>query len=421
MNLNFWPKMYYSGGGGGGGSGGGGGGAGGGGAGGGGGGGAAGGAAGGYGGGAGVGGAGVGGGAAGEQPPEEPTPAGAFRFNTDTAKLEYFDGSQWVNVTTTSPEQQTGGTRGVILGGYKYPNGASDQIGHINITTTGDEVDSGGDLIAARYGLGTASDRTRGLAFGGRNDPSPSASVNLIQFVTISTNNDGTDFGDLLSGQGWEQMAGVSDGTRGVIGGGYQNPQSPSTKNIISYVTIQSLGDAVDFGDLTSARSACTSAASPTRGLYIGGRTAPGNDDKVTTVDFVTISTLGNASDFGDQTAATSHHGGCSNAVRAIAGQGYRGPGYASQSNNIDYFTIATLGNAIDFGDSIRAAANLPACSSSTRGVFVGGNKNSSPYGVNEIDFVTIMSTGRSEDFGDLTSDQNEGVAALSNGHGGLG
>ena len=67
----------------------------------------------GYGGGAGVGGGGgSGGGAAGEQPPEEPTPVGAFRFNTDTLKLEYYDGNQWVNVTTDSPERHTGGTRG---------------------------------------------------------------------------------------------------------------------------------------------------------------------------------------------------------------------------------------------------------------------------------------------------------------------
>ena len=67
-----------------------------------------------YGGGAGAGGAGgSGGGAAGEQPPEEPTPVGAFRFNTDTLKLEYYDGNQWVNVTTDSPEQHTGGTRGL--------------------------------------------------------------------------------------------------------------------------------------------------------------------------------------------------------------------------------------------------------------------------------------------------------------------
>ena len=79
------------------------------------------------------------------------------------------------------------------------------------------------------------------------------------------------------------------------------------------------------------------------------------------------------------------------------------------------------MGNALDFGDATRAAANFMACASSTRGVFVGGNKSDSPYGVNAMDYVQIMSTGDAIDFGDLTSDQNEGVAALSNGHGGLG
>ena len=124
MNLNFWPKMYYSGGGGGGGSGGGGGGGGYGSGGSGGGGGS-------YGGGAGAGGAGgSGGGAAGEQPPEEPTPVGAFRFNTDSAKLEYYDGNQWVNVITDSSQVNTGGTRGIFAG-------RTDVIDYINIAATG--------------------------------------------------------------------------------------------------------------------------------------------------------------------------------------------------------------------------------------------------------------------------------------------
>ena len=356
-----------------------------------------------------------------EHPSLETATSGSIRFNTDSGKLEIYNGEAWFEIDATSPELQTGGTRGVVLGGYKYPNGGSNQIGHINISTTGNEVDSGGDLLAARYGLGTVSDRTRGLAFGGRDDPSPSASVDVIQHVTIASNSNSIDFGDLLSGQGWEQMAGCSDRTRGVIGGGYQNPQSPATKNIISYVTIQSLGDAIDFGDLSVARSAHSAASSPTRGVFMGGRTAPGDNDKVTTIDFVTISTLGNAADFGDLTVATSHGGGCSNAVRAISSQGYQGPGYNSRVNSIDFITIASLGNALDFGDATRAAANFMACASSTRGVFVGGNKSDSPYGVNAMDYVQIMSTGDAIDFGDLTSDQNEGVAALSNGHGGLG
>ena len=46
-----------------------------------------------------------------KQRPIQPTPVGAFRFNTDTAKLEYFDGNQYVNITTDSSQKNTGGTR----------------------------------------------------------------------------------------------------------------------------------------------------------------------------------------------------------------------------------------------------------------------------------------------------------------------
>ena len=146
MNLNFWPKMYYSGGGGGGGGSGGGGG-GGGSQGGGGAGSAAGGTGAGYGGGAGVGGAGAGGGAAGEQPPEEPTPVGAFRFNTDTGKLEYYDGNQWVNITTDSPDLHTGGTRALSVGGLG-PGGVTSNIQVIDMSTTGNSVQSDGSYYA---------------------------------------------------------------------------------------------------------------------------------------------------------------------------------------------------------------------------------------------------------------------------------
>ena len=162
MNLNFWPKMYYSGGGGGGGSGGGGGGAGGGGYGG------SGGAGGGggYGGGAGAGGAGgSGGGAAGEQPPEEPTPVGAFRFNTDTLKLEYYDGNQWVTVTTTSSNQHTGGTRGIIAGGRSNGSGRN-YIQFANADTTGNFSDFG-DLTSTRRVPIVISSRTLGHICGG--------------------------------------------------------------------------------------------------------------------------------------------------------------------------------------------------------------------------------------------------------------
>ena len=71
-----------------------------------------------------------------EQSPLQPTPVGAFRFNTDSSKLEYYDGNQWVNVTSTSPEVQTGGTRGLFMGG-ETP-GYDSTIDYINIDSTGD-------------------------------------------------------------------------------------------------------------------------------------------------------------------------------------------------------------------------------------------------------------------------------------------
>ena len=124
MNLNFWPKMMsYSGGGSGsGGSGGS---------------------------GSGNRGSNKSGGESVEQPPIQPTPVGALRFNTDSAKLEYFDGNQYVNITTDSPEQNTGGTRGIFAGGYNTGSTNNDEIEYVNIESTGNSIDFG-NLAAGR-------------------------------------------------------------------------------------------------------------------------------------------------------------------------------------------------------------------------------------------------------------------------------
>ena len=61
------------------------------------------------------------------------------------------------------------------------------------------------------------------------------------------------------------------------------------------------------------------------------------------------------------------HGGGVADATRAVFGGGIGG----STTNTIEYFTIATLGNATDFGDLLLAVARNTACSDTTRGVFV--------------------------------------------------
>ena len=92
-------------------------------------------------------------------------------------------------------------------------------------------------------------------------------------------------------------IAANSSGVRGVFGGGYK---SPAVVNIIEYVTIASTGDVTDFGNLTVARQNLAPASNSTRGLIAGGTT--GSD--VNTIDYVTIASAGDAADFGDLTAS---------------------------------------------------------------------------------------------------------------------
>ena len=100
-----------------------------------------------------------------ELSPLQSTPVGAFRFNTDSSKLEYYDGNQWVNITSDSPEAQTGGTRGFIAGGYtNAPVSAYGDISYFNVDTLGNAIDFG-DTIATGGRTASGSSRTRGIIF----------------------------------------------------------------------------------------------------------------------------------------------------------------------------------------------------------------------------------------------------------------
>ena len=84
---------------------------------------------------------------------------------------------------------------------------------------------------------------------------------------------------------------------------------------------------------------------------------------------------------------------------------------------NIQFITIATLGNAIDVGDTPSTHYYGAGCASSTRAIVAGG---STPSTINNTDFCTIMSRGNGTDFGDLSGNRDQ-MTGFSNGHGGLG
>ena len=89
-------------------------------------------------------------------------------------------------------------------------------------------------------------------------------------------------------------------------------------------------------------------------------------------------------------------------------------PGYANY-NTIDFVTIASAGNATDFGDLITAISNASFASNSIIGLSMGGSNGS----LNTIEFITIATTGNASLFGELLSTQGEG-AGCSDSHGGL-
>ena len=130
------------------------------------------------------------------------------------------------------------------------------------------------------------------------------------------------------------------------------------------------------------------------------------------------MSTLGNASDFGDLSgnAQDTGSGGGGNAVRGITNVG------DSYSNVLEFITIATLGNSQDFGDDVMSrGGGLNCMSSPTRFVIAGGNQPSDNE-TNVIAYVQIMSKGNAIDFGDLINhDSAKSGYTVSNGHGGLG
>ena len=189
------------------------------------------------------------------------------------------------------------------------------------------------------------------------------------------------------------------------------NPYGTNPTDTIEYITIAFEGNAVDFGDSTDGRAFGGGCQSSVRGIHAGGTTngAP-SYGTVNTIDFVTIASLGNATDFGDLSAIRSHPGGASNATRGLFAGGYV-PG---NLDVIDFITIATLGNAIDFGNFISSGNGLAGVASPTRAVF--GGAHPSPY--NNYGFVEFATKGNAQDFGDLSG--NVGLGGASNGHGGL-
>ena len=234
----------------------------------------------------------------------------------------------------------------------------------------------------------------RGFIAGGNVPGGKTNGIQSINFATLATDN---SFGDITSARGGP--AGAASRTRGIVAGGGE----PSRVNKIDFFSMTSRFSGVsasDFGDLTQGRSMDGGGlSSETRAVFAGG-TSPSN---VNTIDFITIASTGNAVDYGDLIGTASQVGGVASPTRGI---------FFRPNTNLDFVTIASTGNAEDFGDlSLNASACGNGYGNSIRGEFSGGNPSSPSTARQSFIFAT---KGKSAKFGDLLVTRDNHMAASS-------
>ena len=242
--------------------------------------------------------------------------------------------------TLTQAHGGSSSIRTIIFAGYNAPATVSD-IQYFTNATQGNSIDAGinvgGDF--GRY-VNVVSNEVRSVYGGGT--PGYTATM---EYVTNASLSSVTDFGDFSAG-GMYSAATMNSSTRGIFAGGYYNPGGGATQlNTIQYITIMTTGNSQDFGDMVANTGGPHGiCSSPTRGIAW----AAGNS-----IQYLTIPTLGNAVDFGDATQAGFNSGvSFSSHTRGVAGGGYNNPGSGNNNQKyMNYVTISTTGNASDFGD----------------------------------------------------------------------
>ena len=225
----------------------------------------------------------------------------------------------------------------------------------------------------------------RALFGGGDNANGVLSNISSLQFMTLGN---AVNFGNLT--QARTNPGGCSSEIRGVFAGG----ESPSNTNRIDYNAIASGGTGADFGNLASSHRYKVGCSSSTRGLFGAGSTPSATN----VIEYVEIMTTGDAIDFGDLMG----NGMINSGSFASPIRGFFVDKAVSANQECQVVNIASKGNAISYlpqglpGGDVSGDAGR-GCSNSTRGIFVGAGQTKN------IDCVDLVSDGITYDFGDMT------------------
>jgi len=276
------------------------------------------------------------------------------------------------------------GDRAVYIGGLN----SSSTIEYYDITTAGN-ASTFGTTVDITFEAAAVSNGTSVVFM---------KSNGTLHYITTATLGNAQSFGTNSYGTTYASACG--DGVYGLIAGGNGN------LNTISRFVMATPGNGTDFGDLTVGRGQLAALGGSTRGVFVGGGGNGSLGAGSNIIDYVTIATPSNATDFGDLGIATWNYlAACSDDTRGVIGGGSG----SSVTNTIEYITVNTTGNSTDFGDLTVARYNLVSSGSSVYACFSGGLAGSAS---NVIDRITIQTTGNASDHGDLISANYAGAGS---------
>ena len=341
----------------------------------------------------------------GSEDREDTPEKGTTRFNQDLGQLEFYTGLEW---RTVGSYDGSGRGRAVFAGGYTPTSGAAGSyasvMDYVNIHSRGNAVNFGemhAGTYAAPFGFSSA---TRGVFGGGYKNTTGTASNNDTAYITIASEGNTIDFGNLNSSSNWGKSAHASS-TRGLAMGGF------GTTNAIDYVEIATTGNFLDFGDLVAGEFGGAGMGSPTIALSVGS--GPNGY-----INQVTIASKGNAILWGETNKNPQYYaGGGSNSVRGLFNK------TRETTTEVQSLIIASSGSVENFGNlTSTIGQNYPGgngnCASQTTLLFAGGGNTANA--VNTIETISITTAGNTTDFGDLTTKRGY-MGACSDSHGGLG
>ena len=219
--------------------------------------------------------------------------------------------------------------------------------------------------LNVKQGFGL-SNSVRGVIGAGYVSPSYNGS---ISYFTMASQATAVDYGDFTPATGDNKHyagGGMCDGTRGVIVRGYDGS---NYSNSLEYINVMTTGNPSDFGDLSSQHVTYTSTnANGVRGIIAGGY-QPSPSNFYNTIQFITMQTLGNTQDFGDLTTTRSFMQGCNSKTRCVYSGGINTSPVATGKNVVDYIQMMSTGNAVDFGDSTQGRRQSSAASNGHGGL----------------------------------------------------